>query len=50
LARLDPLPLGTLVFAEHPIAWDRWREFWIEEVNAPDCPPPLLRDVPVLRT
>lgn len=47
-AGLDLLPVSALMFREHPIAWQRWRDFWVEETSAAECPPPLLRDVPVL--
>jgi hypothetical protein len=49
-AGLEPVPIGALVFREHPIAWERWRNFWVAESADAHCPPPLLIDVPVLRS
>jgi hypothetical protein len=30
-AGFGPLPLTDLVFREHPLNWDRWKEFWETE-------------------
>jgi len=49
VAGLEALPAGALVFAEHPISWDAWRDFWAAEATGDVCPDALLRDVAVLR-
>jgi hypothetical protein len=49
-AGLEPLPIGALLFREHPIEWSRWQSFWLAEGSGPVCPPPLLNGVPVLRS
>lgn len=33
-AGFGPLPLTDLVFREHPLNWDRWKEFWETERGA----------------
>lgn len=49
IAGLEAVPLSALVFREHPLEWWHWKKFWEDELAKQECPPPLLRDVPVLR-
>ena len=46
---LIPLPLTSLLFAEHALAWDDWRAYWETEQNFAAIPLRLLPDVELLR-
>ena len=45
---LTPVPLETLVFQEHPLNWDDWRDYWDTEQNSGAIPRRLLPDVDLL--
>jgi hypothetical protein len=46
---LIPLPLASLLFAEHSLTWDDWRAYWETEQNLSAIPLRLLPDVDLLR-
>lgn len=48
-ANLSPLPAGALVFEEHPLTWEVWRDFWDAEQRPGECPAAPLTDLTLLR-
>lgn len=42
VAGLEPRATGALVFKEHPLSWEQWREFWEAELTHPEVPPSPL--------
>ena len=47
-AGLIPLPLASLLFAEHPVTWDDWRAYWETEQSFSAIPLRLLPEVELL--
>lgn len=48
-AGLTPLPLASILFAEHALNWDEWQAYWETEQNLSAIPLRLLPDVELLR-
>jgi len=48
-AGLIPLPLASLLFAEHSLTWDDWRAYWETEQSFSAIPLRLLPDMAILR-
>ena len=46
---LIPVPLASLLFAEHSLTWDDWRAYWETEQSLSAIPLRLLPDVVILR-
>ena len=47
-AGLGPIQLDLLVYDEHPILWDEWRQFWEVEQQGSTDATPLLPRVPLI--
>ncbi len=48
-AGLIPLPVASILFAEHALTWDDWRAYWETEQSFAAIPLRLLPDVELLR-